>query len=454
MIEKWEELSVRFSKEGYPKELKTLKPEEGQFLLDQLKKLDALKELQGLFALEEEQEQLGAGFYGILNSPLPEIKEIELKETEEDFKKAVFLLAKCRENAREQIKEKMPYSLNFKGEKPSLPDDKHCFPGRINLKTEGLKKLLVCMGNGDLEELQVLVENEAFIEMFKHRKNLGYLPDPIIDPNGLKKMFSRGLSRDPLCEIWKWINPQNFFDTADFYLNQNAYRETILTLENNWRGFEGIILGIIYDFAPKGFVFNDNFSLSLGWGIRGWATEKTAGLNLEHVKDDFLGIISCALHELFHRFQLEVCPRGEGKGFEALLVSPKKLEHSDGLLYKTLSYIFLEGTAEYACNLLKDYREPKMEDIEKGLALLEEIFSQIGEKTDEEIDQLINQGLISNGPFYSLGKYICSKLKENGQQQFKEAFLGGSPAFFNHFFASNKRLKVSPALLKKIDEIS
>lgn len=449
----WQHILASYSGSGIPEELACLKREEGQFLLDRLEKLPAFKELKGLYSLEREQEQLGAGFYGVLSSPLPEVHAFELEENEEDFLKAVSLLSGAKQKAQEEIREKMPYTLTFKGEKPSLPHVQDHYSGTITLQTEGIKTLLTCMEQGDSSGISRLVENEAFAEMLTHRKNLGYIPDPIIDAKGLETMFIRGVSRKPLDEIWKWVNVQNFFDTGDYYLNQKAYRETISTLELQWHAFEQTILAVIDQFAPKGFVFFDCLSLGVGWGIRGWATEKTAGINLEHVKDDYQLFLACAIHELFHRFQVAVCPRGEGQGFEAILKGSKKLDHPHRLFHKVLAYIYLEGTAEYACNLISEPEEQILKDVQKGLDLLEEIFAKIGTKDEEEIDTLINQGLISNGPFYSLGEYMCRRIKEENPGRLRDVFLAGAPTFFNQFFALNTQLRVGQALKNKIHDI-
>lgn len=453
MVKEWKDVLINYADSRVPEELERLKEEEGQFLLYQLRRLRSLKELKELYSLEMEQEESGAGFYGLLSSPLPDINEFDLEETEEDLIKAVSLLTKSRENAKNQIKEKMPYTLNFKGKEPSLPDIKDYSPGRIELKTEGLKNLLHCMEEEDYKGVSSLVEHETFAEMLKHRKDLGYIPEPVMDTKGLRRMFLHGVSRKPLDEIWKWINLQNFFDTGDYYFNQKAYRETISILENQWSTFEQVILGVIHEFSPDGFVFCDTFSLGLGWGIRGWATEKTAGLNLEHVKDDYREILACALHELFHRFQIAVCPRGEGRGFEAILAGPKELDYPDRLFHRVLAYIYLEGSAQFVCDLVRGPQEHNLEKIQEGLDLLEEIFSQIGKKDEEEIDRLINKGLMSNGPFYNLGEYMCKRIREEGLQRLRGVFLEGAPGFFHQFFSIQGLLKVSQDLVDRVKEM-
>lgn len=42
------------------------------------------------------------------------------------------------------------------------------------------------------------------------------------------------------------------------------------------------------------------------WGIRGWATHETRGMNIEHAKDAFNQLRPTLVHETFHRMQTTI----------------------------------------------------------------------------------------------------------------------------------------------------
>ncbi len=436
MFSNWHSLKEFYSARGYDgiNEILKISEEDGEYFLQQLLKLQHLSDLKELFILEEEQEKLGAGFCGVLSSPLPAAEKFDIGQTEQDFFRAVLLLIRSKKAALQQIKDKMPYPLSFQGQDLHLPPVKAALEGEIELKTKGIKRLLSYLKDPSGEDVHSLVREEAFQEMLTHRHSLGYIPEPVINEEGLARMFTLGASTRPVPEIWKWLNPQNFFDTADLYLNASSYKQVLRVIEENWQQIERVILSVLAGYAPSGFQFKDSLTLAVGWGIRGWATQSTAGVNIEFFKDNYEAFLTCAIHELFHRFQAAVCPRGEGHGFQALLTYPGNLDEKHKKLYQVLTYIFLEGTAEFACKGLFGISDPDMHGVEQGLNLLEKIHRLVSEGEEKKVEEMVNKGLISNGPFYQLGEYMARRISVAGDQKLKETFLKGSPAFFRLFF--------------------
>jgi hypothetical protein len=206
--------------------------------------------------------------------------------------------------------------------------------------------------------------------------------------------------------------------------------------------------------------FRDRVSFTIGWGIAGWATQATAGINLEHYKDDYERLLQTLTHETFHRFQLRVCPanptvRGKARLFEDLTRFPFPDER-DRKFYKVISYIFLEGTATFVAP------SHPPEDLEasrrRGIELLRECFAAIYEHGDlGKADELVNEGLKSNGPFYWLGAHMAERLvTEYGSEGLGCSLEEGSPGFFAKYLSAEPSagLRLGREIEGKIRELA
>jgi len=270
----------------------------------------------------------------------------------------------------------------------------------------------------------------AFVEMMRHRRELGYVPEPHIDEAGFAWCLMHAASSDPIGELWKWLHPQNFFDLSDLYAHRAEYRRLIDCLVQGG-GWADYILGRIAPYAPPGVVFEDRLSFAVGWGIRGWATRTTGGMNIEHTKDDFAQMLPTLVHETFHRLQATTAcanPEVEEVGFDRItsyaFESPK-----DRRLYQALSYVMLEGAATYVA--APELSETWREDARAALQLLESI-REIDASTDQDArsDELLSEGLRSNGPFYGFGALLSHALVEDGgTSNLGVAHQYGAPGF-------------------------
>jgi len=283
-----------------------------------------------------------------------------------------------------------------------------------------------------------VVNHPAFSEMIKHRRSLGYIPKPWITKKRLGKFIKRAVSHKPLDMIWKWLNPWNLFGLADISINLQRYQRLIDTISYYGDDMVNQVLKRISVFAPKDVVFRDHCSFAVGWGVRGWATRKTCGVNIEHFKDDFRLLIRTISHETFHRLQLNVCPIDQSvknmhPKFDDLVHYPFP-DKKDRKFYEVLTYIFLEGSATFVGGLSSESQMEK-KAIE-GLKLLREIRRAIYEETDfEETEKLLNSGLKSNGPFYALGYHMTNCIVDKyGSSAIVESLLEGSLWFFKRYF--------------------
>ncbi|MFQ6118196.1 MAG: DUF5700 domain-containing putative Zn-dependent protease, partial [Candidatus Bipolaricaulia bacterium] len=288
-----------------------------------------------------------------------------------------------------------------------------------------------------LEEAAAVAALPAFREMIQHRRDLGYLPEPLVTEEGLARLLRHAASRAPLEMIWKWLSSQNLFDLADVFMHRAEYEVLVETLEAHAEEIAVHILGTIAQYATEEMrkePFHDRVSFTVGWGIAGWATKATGGINLEHYKEDYDRLLITLTHETFHRFQLRVCLAdptvGErARSFEDLTRFPFPDER-DRKFYEIISYIFLEGAATFVA---PSHPPTDLEaSIRQGAELLRECFEAIYHKRDlERAEELLNEGLKSNGPFYWGGAHMAEKIVgKYGNAGLGQSLQEGSPGFF------------------------
>jgi hypothetical protein len=391
----------------------------------------------GLRELGEQQRAWGGGFHGMLPEPLPK-GEIPVPSDLPGLVRCAGFLAEARRANLMALRETIPsYPLDFVGASldAALSEDTPPVPAgwSLSLDLSGIRAVLALFERETVmpEEAAGIASMPAFVEMMRHRRDLGYVPEPLITAEGLAGFLARAASRDPVDRIWKWLTPQNFFDLADLYEHRVAYSSFVDALAAYVEGIERRILGTIGRFAPAGAVFTDRLSFAVGWGIAGWATDATGGINIEHFKDDVDRLLLTLTHETFHRFQLIACPidpTATDRSFEALASFPFD-SALDRKFYEVLSYLFLEGTATFvaAAHPPADRRAQEA----RGAVLLADCERAIYEEQDlEQADALLNQGLRSNGPFYWYGALLADNIVEQGGKDGLASVLAmGSPHF-------------------------
>ena len=382
--------------------------------------------------LETEQAERGAGFLGMLPDQIPDdLGQPDDLETSIDV---AIRLSEIRCANLTALAATMPrYPLAFAGNEFD-PESVGDVPARwhLDIDVEGIRAVLDFFDapQPDADATTAIARMPAFVEMMRHRRELGYVPEPLIDEEGLAWCLVHAASSDPLDELWKWLHPQNLFDLSDLYAHRAEYRRLVDRLVQG-DGLAAQILGHIAPYAPPDAVFEDRLSFAVGWGIRGWATQTTGGMNIEHAKDDFELMLPTLVHETFHRLQATTAranPEVEEVGFDRVTSYPFE-SPEDRRLYRALCYVMLEGSATYVAS--PDPLETWAEDARAGLQLLERI-REIGssEDQDDKGDELLNEGLRSNGPFYGFGALLSHALVEDGRTSSLGVALGrGAPGF-------------------------
>jgi len=463
----WRSLEAHASQAGGLDHLtelwKLVSVEDARFLLAQLANLPDPAEIKRLSAYQGLQNEWGGGFHGMLPEQLVG-ENIYVPADFPSLLQTALFLARVRAENLEALRKVNPaYPLEFTKQPFPSGGERVC-PSRWNLELD----LSVIRGVLELfrkeritqEEAAAVAALPAFAEMMRHRRNLGYIPEPLITTEGLANFLYRAASREPLDMLWKWLNSQNFFDLADLFLHQEEYERLLETLESHVDALNDHILGTIGDYATQGVLFRDRLAFTVGWGISGWATNATGGINIEHFKDDYERLLLTLTHETFHRFQLQVCPADPGsaqqkRSFETLTRFPFSAK-GDRKFYEVLTYIFLEGTATYvAAAHPPDERE---ESIRQGTYLLAESFNAIYSQGNlDRAEELLNEGLKANGPFYWLGAHIAKTLVERGGTPvLATSLVEGSPGFFARYFSicTPEKLRLDRKIEEKAQELA
>lgn len=441
----WEMLEARVSETDGRDELMALREaiplEDARFLFVQIACLDDPHEIKRLADYQRLQEEWGGGFYGMLPDPLGG-RELPVPVDLPSLIRAALLIARARKENIEALGKVIPdYPLRFSGGSFPAAETKSPSSWALELDLSAVRDVLTLFRRERVtqEEAAAVAALPAFEEMMRHRRALGYIPEPLLTQAGLTHLLYHAASREPLDMIWKWLTPQNFFDLADLFFHQDEYAALIETIESHKDDLSSHVLGTIGRYAPPGIVFQDRLTFTVGWGIAGWATAATGGINIEHFKDDYDRLLRTLTHETFHRFQLRVCPAApdrEGpRSFEDLARFPFPDER-DRKFYEVISCIFLEGTATFVAPTHPP--ADRRTSVKQGIELLHECFEAVYHKSEpERAEELLNEGLRSNGPFYWLGAHIAEAIVEReGAVGLAAALVNGSPAFLARYFSS------------------
>ncbi len=411
--------------------------------------------------LESRQTEVGASFLGMLPDQIPEDLPIPT-----DVATTLALaqrLAQIRNANTEAVKKAMPkYPLAFTGQTfDASPSGPVPSTWSLAIDVDGLRAVLDAFDAGDLHRDAALsiANMPAFTEMMRHRRELGYVPEPLIDADGLAWCLMHAASDDPIDALWKWLHPQNLFDLSDLYTHRREYRRLIDQLVAKDVLAE-VILSRLAPYAPPNVCFEDRFAFAVGWGIRGWATQTSGGLNVEHVKDDIPHLLDTLVHETYHRLQAHVAlahPGIDAIGFDRITSYPFE-QAADARLYRALAYIMLEGSATYVATATESTgADPDMWTgaIAPGIDLIERVRA-LPPDADDALDGLLNEGLRSNGPFYGFGAQLSANLiAAGGPQALGAALTGGAPAFvLRGMSSSDTQLLLSTSTLQHIERLN
>ncbi|MBU2501546.1 hypothetical protein KJ682_09495 [bacterium] len=420
-------------------------PGEQAILLEILGRIDPPQRIRDLARYGRRQSDLGGGFYGILPDQLADGEAIPVPTDADSRLAAALHLARQRRDNLDALARFNPeFVTGFTGRpliqflaevegmgvgSPADRPDLH-----LHLDTSALDGFLeALLDDGEIteqeaSELAALPGNQA---MLQHRRELGYVPEPLPDTGSLAAMIRLAGSTDPLDQLWCWLNPQNAFDYADLAWHVQEYRDLVLQLDENRNGLTGFVLDRIGRFTPPDVSLDATFALTVGWAIRGWVTPEMAGLNIEQVKDDWRFLLGTMIEETYHRLQLELIPSPEGRSvsdFSGLVAVATGAPRYDRF-YEILTYTVAEGAANQVRGRFA--AADLSAKAAGGAELLDRfVHDVVLAGAIDEADPLLNEGLKGNGPLYGLGWELAGLVIEaDGPRAMGELQRKGPVAF-------------------------
>lgn len=414
---------------------------EKDFLLAELARIQPPERIRELAGYGTRQSELGGGFYGMLPDQLADPDSIPVPVDEAGRLAAALCLARQRqENVAAMVGLNPDYASSFGGGSLARFLAEEGSNGEIpatlglTLDASALEGFFAARADGEITaaeaaELAELPGNQA---MLRHRRDLGYVPEPLPDTDSLARMIMMAGSADPLDRLWCWLNSQNAFDYADLFQNAEGYEKLLTELEAEGDALVEAVLGRVAAHAPEGVRLETTFAMTVGWAIRGWATPEMAGLNVEQVKDDWPFLMGTMTEETYHRLQLELFPSPDGQPARefADLVAADTGDPRHDRLFEIVAYTVAEGAA----NLVRGpYADPGLSaKAPAGAALMDRFVRSVVADGDlKSADALINEGLQGNGPLYGLGWKLASLIAEHeGARAVGEYQQRGPVAFF------------------------
>ena len=447
---------------------KNLSLADARFLLRQLDGLKQPQKIQELSTLEQKQKKWGGSFYGFIKDHFKDSTQIPIPNNFKNTIATALHLSKIRKDIYQTVsRPDMHYNIKFKDEK--LPKKK-IEPLNSDLKLDidisAIDRVLdyYQKRNPTLDQALSIGRDPVFEAMLQHRRNLGYIPEPLPDSTDLGKFIYSAANPEPVNQIWNWLNPCNFFCFSDLHNNREKFRKFIKYIDNNSDQLEYNILKRIDRFVPDNTKFSDKISFGVNFGIRSWATSSSVGTNIAQVKNNYSTLLRTMRHEVFHHVQLALCPVSpEIKNKRNLefsdLTSWNFENKADRKFYRALSYIFLEGTATYVGG--KPDNWIVFEEVKKSIGMLDQIYSSIYENKNPRMsEKILEMGLKSNGPFYGLGYYMTRAIKNNlGEEELQKAIVKGPLYFFKKFYeyrlskSTRKFTHITDRVGKKINEL-
>ncbi|TYB93739.1 MAG: hypothetical protein FXF54_06120 [Kosmotoga sp.] len=414
-----------------------------EWLIHVINRIESPEDIKGLYRLQKNKIDRAGGFYGIISEPIEDANEIPLPNSLESFVDLVRYLLNIRESQRKEV-EVTGYPLNFTGKAYELATASSTEKIKIILDLTAIKRVVDYFSceHPTKEDAKKIANSEIFTEMIKHRNSLGYVPGPEMTTDFLAYFIYLGAKKDPISVIWKWLNPWNCFNFADIFINLEHYRELLRDMETNKSNIERFVSSRIEPYVPANFEFTERFVLGIEWAIRGWATSKFGGINIEHIKDNYTFLIGTIVHETYHRIQAMLYPGNVGKDFNML---DKPLEDKTlDAMYKAMTYVFLEGTATYVQHGSKINNGK--EAIDEAVCLFKKIVDLSMQKQGpEKVEEILNAGLRSNGPFYTLGQFMAKAIEEKyGKEKLATCLEKGSPEFFKLFINVDDKQTFAP----------
>ncbi len=385
------------------------------FLLQAISKISPPERFLEIAQYHKRQSEEGGGFFGLLPEQMADEKDLPIPDSDTGILAAAIELARQRSVNLQAISTVNPeYTFSFTGD--AIPDWSGDHPPSMSLHLDisVIRDFLEANVEGEVafEELKNLVNLPANQEMLQHRQALSYMPPPQITKASLTNMILRAASNDPLNRLWNWLNPMNNFGYADLAIKSDDYTFLVDQIEENGQRLARKVLSNVILYTPPETELEETFAFTVGFFIRGWATNAMAGINIEQVKDNWDFILGTVTEEVYHRYQLKYCPTADGQQAQDFedLASADFGDRRYDKLYELLTYTVLEGAANRARG---EYISKQLPDgVSAGIQLVTDFSKKVVQENDLNVaEEMIANGLASNGPLYSLGWHLAGLIE-------------------------------------------
>ncbi|MBS3737257.1 hypothetical protein KGY72_08830, partial [Candidatus Bipolaricaulota bacterium] len=232
----YEDIKKRSKSQGFAGKITEIEdllaPEDITFLWNQVNRLEDITELEILESYLDRQKKLGACVTELLPSPIEKIVGMSFTDNPGCHYETMVNLGRQRNNNLKAVESLEEYPLEFQEndlKELSLPGSSADYPQnwRVELDASALTGTIDLFGNHvpdeKTTEASTVASSYPNQQMLAHRRNLGYLPEPITEEEDLAELLKWGASRDPEDMIWKWLHPMNIFDFSDIFLNLKDY---------------------------------------------------------------------------------------------------------------------------------------------------------------------------------------------------------------------------------------
>jgi hypothetical protein len=273
------------------------------------------------------------------------------------------------------------------------------------------------------KEIYKKINTKEINALIKHR-NQSFYDDPLTIEKLIEclRIASSTASVDVL---YKYINPDGLFYFTDVSDNKDEYRRMLLNIKTNEGEIFNYINAKISPLLPKNTAFTRKVSFFFINGSDGWTQDDITALDLNYYKDNIGKMLPLLAHESYHTAQEVVA-----------LASKQKYTENVKAFVDAIDYIYLEGTATYACPPTIKSKEKVDTISSEGAILLEKLYKNTIIKFDPvAATKNSDEGIINAGPFYWMGARMSEVIiSELGVEKFINMIPYKGVAFFKLYF--------------------
>ena len=216
--------------------------------------VDPPERIQELLGYAEWQHRLGGGFHGLLPDPLDGVEALPGPGDETTILEAALVLARRRSVNRAAVGEALAtFPFRFLGD--AIRDKDAAAPAgwSLSLDHSAIGGFVDARSDGEItiEEARTLASLPSNRQMLRHRRDLGYVPEPLPTEENLAEMIARAGSTDPLDRLWAWLHPWNFFGYADVGTEAGGYKAFMAELREHDDLLTDSVLSRVAAHAPE-----------------------------------------------------------------------------------------------------------------------------------------------------------------------------------------------------------